>query len=80
MQTHFHHRASPSASKLSWDLDWQDQYAFAKPVDLPKGTELPERFRDRLLDFVDSNGDGELDAQELEKSRTSFERFLDRKK
>ena len=23
-----------------WDLDWQDQYAFAKPIALPKGTEL----------------------------------------
>ncbi len=23
-----------------WDLDWQDQYTFAKPVSLPKGTEL----------------------------------------
>ncbi len=23
-----------------WDLDWQDQYAFAQPIALPKGTEL----------------------------------------
>jgi hypothetical protein len=23
-----------------WDLDWQDRYQFAKPLDLPKGTEL----------------------------------------
>lgn len=23
-----------------WDLDWQDQYTFAKPVTLPRGTEL----------------------------------------
>ena len=24
--------------------------------------EVPERFRERLFDFLDSNGDGELDA------------------
>ena len=23
-----------------WDLDWQDQYVFAKPIDLPQGTQL----------------------------------------
>ncbi len=23
-----------------WDLDWQDQYSFAQPIPLPKGTEL----------------------------------------
>ncbi len=23
-----------------WDLDWQDQYTFAQPIALPKGTEL----------------------------------------
>ena len=23
-----------------WDLDWQDQYLFASPIDLPAGTEL----------------------------------------
>ena len=36
----------PGASKvtllniLDWDLDWQDQYQYAKAVELPKGTKL----------------------------------------
>lgn len=36
----------PSGKQLTllriddWDLDWQDQYTFAQPIALPKGTEL----------------------------------------
>ena len=26
-----------------WDLDWQDQYQFAEPIDLPRGTTLTAR-------------------------------------
>ncbi len=26
-----------------WDLDWQDQYVFAEPIDLPQGTRLDVR-------------------------------------
>lgn len=40
--------------------------------------EIPERFRERLLDFMDSNGDGVLDETELEKGRRSVERLMNR--
>ncbi len=41
--------------------------------------EIPERFRDRLLDFLDENSDDVLDEGELAKGRKSLDRILDRK-
>ncbi len=41
--------------------------------------EMPERFRDRLLDFLDENSDDVLDEGELAKGRKSLDRILDRK-
>ena len=43
------HATLPSGEKIDlltiddWDLDWQDQYQFAEPVSLPKGTKLDVR-------------------------------------
>ncbi len=42
------------------------------------GDEIPERYRERLLEFADRNGDGELEASELERSRQGISRFLKR--
>jgi mono/diheme cytochrome c family protein len=41
--------------------------------------ELPDRFRDRLLDFLDENSDDTLDEAEIAKGRKSMDRILDRK-
>jgi Ca2+-binding EF-hand superfamily protein len=38
------------------------------------GDEIPERMRERMLERADSNGDGVLDAQELDKMAESFQR------
>ena len=37
------------------------------------GDEIPERMRERMLERADSNGDGVLDAQELDKMAESFQ-------
>ena len=42
-------------------------------------TEVPERFRERLFDFIDSNGDGELDQEELAAGRRSVADIMERK-
>ena len=41
--------------------------------------EVPERFRERLFDFLDSNGDGELDTEELAAGRRSIDGIMERK-
>ena len=41
--------------------------------------EVPERFRDRLFEFLDSNGDGELDKEELAAGRRSLDGIMERK-
>ena len=41
--------------------------------------EVPEKLRDRLFDFLDNNGDGELDSEELAAGRRSLDSILDRK-
>ena len=41
--------------------------------------EVPEKFRERLFDFLDSNGDSELDTEELAAGRRSIDGLLDRK-
>jgi Ca2+-binding EF-hand superfamily protein len=38
------------------------------------GDEIPERMRERMLERADSNGDGILDAEELEKMAAAFQR------
>ena len=41
--------------------------------------EVPEKFRDRLFDFLDSNGDSELDPEELAAGRRSIDGIMERK-
>ncbi|MFT5130630.1 MAG: Ca2+-binding EF-hand superfamily protein [Rhodothermales bacterium] len=43
------------------------------------GDEIPEQMRERMLERADSNGDGVLDAEELEKMAASFQRGGDRR-
>lgn len=43
---------------------------------LLQAAEIPERFRERLLEFADRDNNDQLDAQELENSRQGIERFL----
>jgi mono/diheme cytochrome c family protein len=41
-------------------------------------SEVPERLRERLFDFLDSNGDGELDSEELAAGRRNIEGIMER--
>lgn len=40
--------------------------------------ELPDKFRDRLMEFMDKNYDNELDAAELEEARDALQKLTDR--
>lgn len=42
-------------------------------------SEIPAKFRDRLLDLMDSNNDEQIDKSEMESSRKEMERLLDRR-
>jgi mono/diheme cytochrome c family protein len=41
-------------------------------------SELPAKFRDRLLDLMDSNNDDQIDKSEMESSRKEIDRLLER--
>ena len=42
-------------------------------------SEIPAKFRDRLLDLMDSNNDEQIDKSEMESGRKEMERLLDRR-
>ncbi|MFO0942677.1 MAG: cytochrome c [Pirellulales bacterium] len=42
-----------------------------------QANEIPERFRERLLEFLDSNGDDVLDESEIRAGRTAMQRLME---
>lgn len=42
-------------------------------------SEVPERFRDRLFEFFDNNGDDVLEESEIQKGRQAIQKLLDEK-
>jgi hypothetical protein len=58
--------------------------AFAKLLDRNRDgslqkSEIPAKFRDRLLDLMDNNNDEQIDKSEMESGRKEMERLLDRR-